>query len=320
MKIKKLLVTSSFIILAATTTFTITDATSKEITKIVIEDNQNNTPSSLSIIAHRGFSSLEIENSKEAIELGLSESYTNGVEIDIHLTKDDQVIVSHNSKINDKKISENDLTTLQQEKIKNDSFANLTLYLNSLLDSKSGNLIRERIKILNDKETEILGLNTALDIHDNYPDKNLIIEIKYDERDKKHFSDIIYDILKKHNQSNIIIQSYDYEALINMKNKYPNIEYHLIIKKDNYDRINLQDLDGYVIRKNLINYDDIQTLLTSNKKVSVWTINTYQEYQDINNTLKDLTTQVYFITDYPDALRTYHNLQNQSPNKQKIKK
>ena len=103
MKIKKLIVTTSFIVLAATTTFSITDATSKEMTKIVIQENKDNISTNLPIIAHRGFSSISIENSKEALELGFNAIYTDGVEIDIRLTKDEKIILSHNDEINNKK-------------------------------------------------------------------------------------------------------------------------------------------------------------------------------------------------------------------------
>ena len=110
-------------------------------------------------------------------------------------------------------------------------------------------------------------------------------------RDKNTFNDIIYSTLNSHHKNNIIIQSSDYNALIEMKNKYPDLEYHLVTNENNYDKINNQDLDGYVIRKNLINYDDIKKLIDDNKKVSVWTINNYQEYQNTRSILKELNEQ-----------------------------
>ena len=318
MKIKKLIVTTSFIILAATTTFSITDATSKEMTKIVIQENQENADTNLPIIAHRGFSSIEIENSEEAIKLGFKQNYINGVEIDVRLTKDEEIILSHNEEINNKKISSNTLEELKKETITVGN--NLSLYIDSLLDSKSGNLIRERLKIIKDKKTSPITLNEALDIHNNYIDKTLIIEIKYDERDKEFFNDLIYSTLNNHHQNNIIIQSSDYDALLNMKSKYPDLEYHLVVSQNNYDKIQNKDLDGYVIRKNLINYDDIKELINNNKKVSVWTINNYQEYQNTRTILKELNEQVYYITDYPDALRTWNNLNEKNNSKQKVKR
>lgn len=318
MKIKKLIVTTSFIVLAATTTFSITDATSKEMTKIVIQENKDNISTNLPIIAHRGFSSISIENSKEALELGFNAIYTDGVEIDIRLTKDEKIILSHNDEINNKKISTTTLEELKNETITLDN--NISLYLGSLLDTKSGNLIRERLKLIKDKQTKPITLDDALDIHNNYNDKILIIEIKYDERDKNKFNELVYSTLQKHHKNNIIIQSSDYDALIDMKTKYPDLEYHLVTNENNYDKIQKKDLDGYVIRKNLIDYDVVKELINENKKVSVWTINNYDEYQKTSSILKDLNTQVYYITDYPDALRTWHNINEKNNPKQKVKR
>ncbi len=319
MKLKRLIITTSFILIATTASLSLTDARSKEITKIIIEENKKELDSELSIIAHRGFSSLEIENTKEAIEKGFATPTTTGVEIDVHLTKDNKVIVFHNDKVNNKKIEETTLEELQQETITTNNNNNLKLYFDSLLDDKSGNMIRERIKLLQDKKSKIISLKDALKIHESFPDKTLIIELKFDTRNPKTFYDEVYNLIKDHSYKNIIIQSDNYEYLTNMKKDYPYLEYHLIVKKDNYPYTTKYDLDGYVIRKNLVNHDDIKKLLENNKKVSIWTINNYYEFEEVNNELDDLRKKVHYITNYPDALRTWNNIKN-SNNKQKIKK
>ena len=90
--IKQLFITSAFVLLIATsTTFIINDVESSKITKII---NQNDDETIISVIAHRGLSSLEIENSFEAIKLGLQDKSTTGVEIDIRLTKDKKIKTS----------------------------------------------------------------------------------------------------------------------------------------------------------------------------------------------------------------------------------
>ena len=115
-KIKHLIITTAFILLASTTTtFIINDFESAKITKMINDDDDEKTH--ISIIAHRGFSSLEIENSIEAIKLGFEDNSTTGVEIDIHLTKDKQIVAIHDNSINNKNIKE--------------------LYLNQLIINKS---------------------------------------------------------------------------------------------------------------------------------------------------------------------------------------
>lgn len=53
-----------------------------------------------SIVAHRGFSSLAIENTKDALVLANNTSYIDMVEFDIRLTNDDKLVLSHNNTVN----------------------------------------------------------------------------------------------------------------------------------------------------------------------------------------------------------------------------
>lgn len=318
MKIKRLIITSAFILAVSTSTLSINDYISHQFTKIVIEDNEQKTKPNISIVAHRGFSSLEIENSYNAVKLGFDSNCTTAVEIDVQLTKDNEIVLFHDTKINDKKISEYTLEELQEIPITEKILDNFDTYMESLFDSKSGNIARERMHILEKKSEHISTLDEILLLHSYYPNKTLIIELKNIDENKDILIDKVYEKIKDLNKQNIIIQSSNYETLIKMKDKYPNLEYHLIVNKNNYDYIKNNDLDGYGIKKNLINYGDINSLLNKNKKVSIWTINTYLEYEEVTNRLDDLKNKVSYITNYPDALRTWHNLINK--NKVKIKK
>ena len=303
-KIKHLIITTAFILLVSTTTtFIINDFESAKITKMINDDDDEKTH--ISIIAHRGFSSLEIENSIEAIKLGFEDNSTTGVEIDIHLTKDKQIVAIHDNSINNKQIKETTFEELQKETITIKNFN--TDYIASLFDNTSGNLIRERIKLIKNKKAKIPSLKEILDLYKDYQNKELIIEFKF-ENNEEDFTEEFYKLISNYDYQNIIIQSNNYEALTKMKETNPNFKYHLIIQKDNYDLINNLDLDGYVIRKNLVNYDDIKNLIEKNKQISVWTINSYDEYKTVTNELKDLKTKVSYITNYPDALKVWNDI------------
>lgn len=318
MKIKRLIVTAAFIFAVSTSSLSINDCISHQFTKIVMEDNEQNTKPNISIIAHRGFSSLEIENSYNAVKLGFDSNCTTSVEIDVQLTKDNEIILFHDSKINDKEISKYTLEELQEIPITEKILDNFDTYMETFFDSKSGNIARERMHILEKKSEHITTLDEILLLHSNYPNKTLIIELKNNDDNNDILIDNIYNKIKNLNIQNIIIQSSNYDTLIKMKDKYPNLEYHLIVNKNNYNYMKNNDFDGYGIKKSLINYDDINSLLKNNKKVSIWTINTYSEYEEATNRLNDLKNKVSYITNYPDALRTWHNLNNK--NKVKIKK
>ena len=313
--IKQLFITSAFVLLIATsTTFIINDVESSKITKIINQDNDETT---ISVIAHRGLSSLEIENSFEAIKLGLQDKSTTGVEIDIRLTKDKKIVVIHDDEINNKKVSTSTLEELQKEKIKA-SIPTTTDYITSLFDNISGNLIRTRFQIVQNKTTKISTLKEILDLYKDYQEKELIIEFKFEDNEDDFIQEFD-NLIKEYNYSKIIIQSNDYQKLTKMKQLHPEFEYHIIIKKDNYEELKKQDLDGYVIRKNLINYDDINTLLNNNKKVSIWTIASYQDFKDTNEKLQDLNNKVSYITNYPDAINTWQELIQKDKSKIKVK-
>ena len=313
--IKQLFITSAFVLLIATsTTFIINDVESSKITKIINQDDDETT---ISVIAHRGLSSLEIENSFEAIKLGLQDKSTTGVEIDIRLTKDKKIVVIHDDEINNKKVSTSTLEELQKEKIKA-NIPTTTDYITSLFDNISGNLIRTRFQIVQNKTTKISTLKEILDLYKDYQEKELIIEFKFEDNEDDFIQEFD-NLIKEYNYSKIIIQSNDYQKLTKMKQLHPEFEYHLIIKKDNYEELKKQDLDGYVIRKNLINYEDINTLLNNNKKVSIWTIASYQDFKDTNEKLQDLNNKVSYITNYPDAINTWQELIQKDKSKIKVK-
>ncbi len=314
-RIKQLFITSAFVLLIATSsTFIINDVTSSKITKMI---NQDDDKPKISVVAHRGLSSLEIENSFEAIRLGFQDQSTSAVEIDIRLTKDKKIVVIHDDEINNKKVSTSTLEELQKEKVK--AYIPTTSdYITSLLDNISGNLIRTRFQIIQNKTTKISTLKEILDLYKDYQEKELILEFKF-ENNEDDFIKEFNNLIKEYNYPKIIIQCDNYEKLTKMKQLHPNFEYHLIIKKDNYEEMKKVDLDGYVIRKNLINYDDVNNLLNNNKKVSIWTIASYKDFKDANKNLRDLNNKVSYITNYPDSINTWQELINKDKPKIKVK-
>ena len=50
------------------------------------------------IFAHRGASAYAPENTMEAFELAAKQG-ANGIELDVHVTKDGEVVVTHDEKI-----------------------------------------------------------------------------------------------------------------------------------------------------------------------------------------------------------------------------
>lgn len=113
----------------------------------------------MKIIAHRGNDGIHKENSLEAIISSLNDKYTDGVEFDVRLTKDNKLIVNHDPFYN----------------------GNYIRHTNAVKLQKSG---------LNTLE-EVLN-----NIHNN---KIVMIEIKVDDKDIKIMSKKLISIIKKYN-------------------------------------------------------------------------------------------------------------------------
>lgn len=113
----------------------------------------------MKIIAHRGNDEVHKENSLEAIISSLNDKYTDGVEFDIRLTKDNKLIINHDPFYNGNYIRHTNAVKLQK------------LGLNTL--------------------EEILN-----NVHNN---KIIMIEIKVDDKDIKIMSKKLIGIIKRYN-------------------------------------------------------------------------------------------------------------------------
>lgn len=113
----------------------------------------------MKIIAHRGNDKIHKENSLEAIINSLKQTYTNGVELDIRLTKDKKIIIHHDPFYNGNYINHTNSIKLQK------------LGLNTL--------------------KEILdNINT---------NKIIMIEVKVDNKDINIMFKVLTKLLKKYN-------------------------------------------------------------------------------------------------------------------------
>ncbi len=86
------------------------------------------------IIAHRGYSSLYIENSVESFRKAY-DHMADGVELDVHLSKDGEIIVHHDKTINRmttkkgsiKNLNSNVLSQIALKKTKHSSYQTIPL-------------------------------------------------------------------------------------------------------------------------------------------------------------------------------------------------
>ena len=306
----------SKLVIYATTTFIIgtgvnlkiQDNKSKDFEKTVYNYAESFESDNYLIAAHRGYSSLEIENTKEAIELASNCDYIDYIEFDARLTKDGVLVISHNDKIDDNtyvsKSYYNDLIS-KDYTYNTDSKNSISEFFNKNKDK----YIINRNGRLNEKKYNVISLSEALSYCGN---KKVLLDLKFNN-DKEMFLNSLTTDLKNIDPNKIIIQSSDIESLKYIRNNINNYNFLAIIEnKSQFKYIN--EFDNIGIEKSLINEQVINKLNKNNGLVAVWTINSIDDYNQVINNLGSNYDNILYITDYPDLGSYLIN------NKDKIKK
>ncbi len=300
MKIKKLIFTTGFI---STSFLTVFLSNKLKFEKNVLNHSTYNKVHDGIIIAHRGFSSIYVENSAKAVKKGFELPCCDGVEVDVRLTKDGKVVLSHDPYVNGIGL----INDCKYKDIKNDKYSSekKMISIKSYLMKKDGNLLVNRTNTVQSSEEKISLLTKVVD--DNNCNKILIVDIKFDD-DEEVLMDKINNIFEDYNEClNIIFQSDNYKELSLMKEKFPNYDYQLIIKKNKDLKYLDSEFNYFCIRKNLITKDLVDDAKKNNNRICVWTINSYDDYKSLKKKLDDRINDVYIISDYPDEICYLNN-------------
>lgn len=257
------------------------------------------------IIAHRGFSSIKPENSLDSVKCAVNCDCIDGIEVDVRLTKDNELVLSHNSSISGiGSIKNKTLNELRENSCKVSSLSKITLMKSCIL-GKDGKLVYDRYMNSKNDEYDITTLNDILDIDSN---KTLVVDIKFSKDDNTNFMDKINEIFSCYNGLfNIIFQANNYDELQKMKEKYPEYEYQLIIVSGEKLKYLDSDFNMFAIRKNLITKDIVKSEINKGKSISVWTVNSCYDYEQLKDELGDYINDIAIITDYPDEICYLNN-------------
>lgn len=187
-------------------------------------------------ISHRGNDNHKYrENSEKAILYSLSKSYIDGVECDIRLTKDKEIVLSHN-------------TLIDFQSNGSGFIHNLTL--NELLTYEFGN---EKITILKELLSKV---NT---------NKILLLEIKEEKMNAEdEWLEALVPILLKYSHLTIYLCSFNYDLLIKLKDKIT-VPIGVIIGYTMNQSKNITPFDFVMYHHKSFKY--------TQKKTMVWTIN-----------------------------------------------
>ncbi|AWC27497.1 glycerophosphoryl diester phosphodiesterase membrane domain-containing protein [Bacillus cytotoxicus] len=234
------------------------------------------------IMAHRGYISKGVENTREAVQ-GAIDAKADYAEIDVLQTKDGQLAVIHDLKL--KRLANENV---QVADLTMDELRKLTLRQDGFTGKIS--TLDEIIKLAKNN----IKLNIEVKLHGNEKDfvKKVLQTIKENEFEKQ-----------------CVIQTLHYSLIQEFKRENPNIKVGYILYAS---RANLKyvQADFYVAEEYMINKQIVKSARKLNKPIYVWTVN------DMENLKKYYKLNVDgIITDYPvDAKETIKMLKEQEEN------
>lgn len=187
--------------------------------------------------AHRGGRDVRPENTlysyAYAIELGAT-----SIECDMQLTKDGQIVMSHNPILN------SDITRDENGNyIKNNKYDIRLMTVDELkkfdvgvMDQNCGEYYDLHGKTQFTYDAKIPTLEELMQLIQSYGDKNIVLNIETksypdpasagykNNADPKKFVEIFNNIVKKYDmEDRVVLQSFDWQTLIEMKKLNPNI-------------------------------------------------------------------------------------------------
>ena len=270
-----------------------------------------NTVKEFDLQGHRGYRGLYPENSTigflKSLDVGV-----NTIELDVVISKDKHVVVSH-----EPWISKNICIDQNGNRIINDkeNFNIYSMEYNEIKKFDCGIIGNEKfpdqkkisvfkptlnyvIKILENsiKEKGYKPVNYNIDIKSSYK-TDLIFHPGVEE-----FSELVVNNIKNNKISErSTIQSFDFRVLKYINHNHPEISLSLLVSENYNPQKNLDELgflpDVYSPNYKFINKEDLEYLKQKKIKIIPWTVNSYSDIAKILNLGVD-----GIISDYPERV------------------
>lgn len=234
------------------------------------------------LFAHRGFSGRYPENSPIAFQAALEKTASDGIESDVHITKDGKLVIFHDATV--------ERTSNGRGFIKDHTFEEmLQLDIGSWMSPEfAGEHVWDFGQLLDFCKESKLLLNMELK---NY-------EVFYEGLEQM----VADEICKRKMQDQVFVSSFNHISMQHFKNICPEIETGLL-----YDKPFL-DIDHYIQRSNADNMHPRYMLLQyqpelmelyhgRGMKVNTWTVNEEADMRDMITRGVDC-----IISNYPDLL------------------
>ncbi len=272
---------------------------------------------------HRGARGLMPENTIPAFITALDSGVTT-VEMDLAITKDGQIIVSHEPWMSSDICLDPSGNAYTKREERDFNIYEMTYEEVKQFDcgSLGNSKFPEQVKM---SVTKPLLSDVIVAIEDHIKsytrfevDYNIEIKSGEDGDGKFHpapaeFSDRVYKLLDEYLPlDRIVIQSFDFRVLRYWHEKYPNIRLAALVENKRSVKAHLEELgfnpNIYSPYYRNINQEKVMELHERNIKVIPWTVNEISEMLSLKGMGVD-----GFITDYPDRAKQYTNTLNIVP-------
>ena len=211
------------------------------------------------MVAHRGLSGIEKENTCSAFVAAGNRSYF-GVETDVHVTADGQFIIIHDDTTG--RVALDDL------RVENSTFETLRSLRLCDIDGKRGR-----------KDLVLPSLAEYIQICKKY-DKTCVLELK-NHMQPEDIDGIIDVIRAEAWLERVIFISFDLPNVVYVREKLPEQKVQYLVDKKNdwqevMDALTRHHLD-LDIHYQLLTEERIRALHAAGKEVNVWTVNTLED-------------------------------------------
>ncbi len=259
---------------------------------------------------HRGARGLRPENTIPAFLLALDSGVTT-VELDLAITKDKQIVVSHEPWMSASICLQANGTLIRPSDEKRFNIFQMTYDEVMKFDcgSKGNERFPEQTKMKIQKPLltdVIVAVEDHLRSYTQYEvDYNIEIKSSPEGDNKFHpypaaFSDMVYNLIDQYLPlDRVVIQSFDFRVLKYWHEKYPDVRLAALVENTKSISANLKDLGFtpaiYSPYFQLLSKDKVQYLQNQKVRVIPWTVN---EEADMKKMLQYGVDG--FITDYPN--------------------
>lgn len=272
----------------------------------IIENKQTATQPKIQVQGHRGDRGNMPENSIEGFLSALHKG-VDAIELDLVISKDHQVVVSHEHYMSSSYMSKPSGEAITQDEEKKYNLYQMTY--DSIKKFDSGSRGNKNIPSQNKIKTHKPLLSEVFDVIEkeikekNMPSVKYNIEIKSNDGPSPAvFVDLVMQIIQeKHLKDMVNIQCFDPIPLNILNKKHPDIEISFLVSKggieSNLKRLNFNP-EIYSPYFNLIkNHTTVDSLKALNIKLITWTVN---NKEDIKRMIELQVDGI--ITDYPELV------------------